>query len=223
MGKYKLIKPTEALIKQYNRLWNGEYSEKDLTINLFEHVRINIITENYFSKEYIKSFSDDDKEIKEYCKNNDVVNFFSKLNSVYHTRIKTKTIAEKWSLTDTSKTLDDLVELCKQETDSYAYSFATKVFSFIKPDEYPILDRYVANMLKTYLSQQDKDISISSWGNYSNYVDAYDEFKEEYDLTDFNYKEIDEFLWMYGKLLECYWKKEGVILFDSKVWHKSKK
>ena len=222
MGKFELIKPTEELIKQYNRLWNSEYSEKDLTVQLFKDISINI-TKYSFSKEYIKSFSNDDKEIEKYCKNNDVEKFFYKLNSVYHTRLETKDIAAEWSLTDTTKTLDDLVELCKQKTGRYAYSFATKVFSFIAPDKYPIMDRYVVNMLKAYLSQSEESISTSSWGDYSKYVEAYDEFRNKYGLTKLTYKEIDEFLWMYGKLLQEYWKKEGVLLFDSTVWYKSKK
>lgn len=222
MGKYELIKPTKELIEQYNRIWDGDYSEKDLTIELFKDIRIDI-TKYGFDKKYIKSLSDDDKEIKEYCDKNDVENFFSKLNSVYHTWIKTEdieAIAEEWSLTDKPRTLDNLAEISKDKTGSYAYSFSTKVFSFIDKDKYPIMDKYVVNMLKAYFEQSGKKISIFSWGYYSKYKDAYDKFIDLYELGNLSYKKIDEFLWMYGKLLQNYWKKEGVLLFDSTVWYK---
>lgn len=216
MGKYKLIKPTEPLVKQYNRIWDGEQSEEDYQIKIFEDVRVDI--RDYFTEKEIKTLGDGDKKILNYYKKKDVFNFFSEINSIYHTRLKTEDVAAEWSLSDETKTLDDLVELCKDKTKSYAYSFASKVFSFMYPNEYPIMDRYVVNMLKTYLNS-----GISSWGDYQKYIEAYKRFKEKFNLNILSYKEIDKFLWTYGKLLGRYWKNEGVLLFDSTVWYQSKK
>lgn len=217
MCQYKPVKPTVDMVKQFNRIWDGLKNEKDYQIEIYEGVYVDITK---YLEDEIESLGKDDIKIQKYCNNNDIANFFSELNSIYHTRIKKEEILEiaaEWSLPDTTKSLDGLVELCKKKTKTYAYSFATKVFSFISPDKYPIMDRYVVNMLKAYNIK-----GISTWGDYDKYIAAYNEFKEKYEL-EFSYKKIDRFLWLYGKLIERYWKNEGVLFFDSTVWYKSKK
>ena len=223
MGKYALVKPTEKLVEQYNDIWRGkksdgeQLSEGDYRIQIFEDICVDI--RDYLPKE-IKTLSKDDKKIQYYLEKKDVANLFSEINRIYHTWLKPEEIeriAEGWSLSDTTKTVDDLVMHSQKKAGKYAYSFATKVFNFIDPDTYPIMDKYVVNMLKAYNIK-----GISNWGDYQKYIEAYDEFKKRYSLDKFSYKRIDEFLWTYGKLIQRYWKKEGVLLFDSTVWFEPK-
>ena len=225
MGKYELIEPTVELIKQYDNLWRKDKpDEKDYHIPLFKHISIDIRK----TELDIRSFGKKDEMIDDY-RTSDVRKFFFELNKVYHTRVNTKGIAEEWSskerslASDTTMTLDRLVELCKEKTRKNHYSFATKVFSFIDPDTYPIMDKYVVNMLKTYLELD----SITPWGNYQNYIAAYERFKDKYGLNKssdkLNYKMIDQFLWTYAYLLQWYWKNEGVMFFDDTVTYDSQK
>ncbi len=41
----------------------------------------------------------------------------------------------------------------------------------------------------------------ASLGYYDNFLEVYDKFREKYQLKKFNYKEIDIFMWTYGKIL----------------------
>lgn len=221
MNEYILINPTTEIVNQYDRIWKGNQNKEDYRIKLFDHICIDI--RDYYNLKMIKSFGEQDRMIDDYRKKNDVDMFFAKLNTVYHTRLNTKGIAEAWSsagwtlLPDTTMTPDTLIELCKQKTGSYAYSFSSKVFSFIDPDTYPIMDKYVVNMLRAYGIK-----GISTWGDYKKYIEAYNEFRKKFKLDTLSYKKIDQFLWTYANLLERYWEKEGVIFFNNTVSYKSK-
>ena len=112
-------------------------------------------------------------------------------------------------------TLPTFVKICKEETLKYQYSFATKVFSFIDRDNYPILDSYVVTMLEAYNCYNYGMISKSKWGNYNEYKKNYNKFVNKFNLKK-NFKEIDKFLWTYAKILEWYWEEEiGVLRFES--------
>lgn len=221
MGKYELVKPTADLINQYDRIWKGDQTGDDFQVKLFEGVSVDIRKEPYNS--IFKGLVENEKKINGYRRNNDVKGFLSELNRVYHTRLKTEEIAQAWfsegfSLSpDTAKTVDDLVDLCGRKTNRHAYSFSTKVFNFIDPDKYPIMDKYVVNMLRAYGIE-----GISAWGDYQKYTQAYYMFKIQFELKDFSYKKIDQFLWTYAKLIELYWQEEGVVLFNSTVTYQIK-
>lgn len=82
----------------------------------------------------------------------------------------------------------------------YCYSFATKYCSHHRPDVYPIYDSYVEKVLEYYRDRSsfcefiDKDLK-----NYEKYVQVIMEFRKFYNLTDFNVKQLDKYLWMIGK------------------------
>ena len=80
------------------------------------------------------------------------------------------------------------------------YSFATKYCNCHNQDVYPIYDRFVHRILKAY---QMKDNFSKFVDNdlieYEKFVEIVKDFKQKYDLTQYNLKEIDKFLWIYGK------------------------
>ncbi len=45
--------------------------------------------------------------------------------------------------------------------------------------------------------------------------DNYDSFKNHYGSTEKSYKDIDVFLWTYGRAIRKYWEKMGVLEFGS--------
>ena len=91
--------------------------------------------------------------------------------------------------------------------EKYIYSFSTKFCSFINPLKYPIMDKYSSSMLYYYLKLKQSKIDNrlvchTKMGDYSYYIKAYDLFISEYNLNMFTYKEIDKFLWIYGKIVD---------------------
>ena len=59
-------------------------------------------------------------------------------------------------------------------------------------------------MRKEYLSYKGKTLEKNKWGDYSEYKKSYEDFKTDFALSDCTMKEIDKFLWTYGKILEKY-------------------
>ncbi len=109
-------------------------------------------------------------------------------------------------------TLPKFVAYCKEATGIYTYSFASKVFSFIDEDKYPIIDSFVATLLETY--EYDGKIAKSKWGDYSRYIENYNAFKRHFGLTDLSFKKIDKFLWTYAKVMLDYWADLGVLSYE---------
>ena len=80
------------------------------------------------------------------------------------------------------------------------YSFATKYCNWHNQDVYPIYDRFVHKILKAYQKQSNfAEFIDSDLKNYKTFVDIIKDFKQKYNLTQYNLKEIDKFLWIYGK------------------------
>lgn len=80
------------------------------------------------------------------------------------------------------------------------YSFATKYCAWHHPMEYPIYDSFIEKMLWGY-QKQDKFSSFrrEALREYSQFKQIIDELLRHYDLSQFNFKDIDKFLWMAGK------------------------
>lgn len=88
----------------------------------------------------------------------------------------------------------------KNKKEIYFYSFATKYCNWHNQDSYPIYDKYVEKILIAYRKQDN----FSKFRKYD--LKTYDEFKRVmldfkkfYSLQKHNLKEIDKFLWIYGK------------------------
>ena len=100
--------------------------------------------------------------------------------------------------------IDTITEINRQgENKSYnnkIFSFATKFCSFINP-AYRIFDRFSSNLLYMFLSIKGDDIELKKLGNYGYFIQKYNDFIQKYKLEDFVDRDIDIFLWMYGKVL----------------------
>lgn len=212
---FELIEPKDV-IKFYINLYNGE--RKNITTRLFKgESEINI--ESLLPKDYY-AFKNHDEDIIGYLQNNNVELFMKEINKVYHTRVK----LEKIDFQNVFPTIDSIKEMDVNKfieklhgiTSHYEYSFATKVFNFIEPNVCPVLDSVSVSLLKRYFEQSK--LARSGWGNYDNYKEDYMQFCEEFGLNNYTLKEVDVFLWTYGKVIEKYWTEIGVIRFDNQSY-----
>lgn len=80
------------------------------------------------------------------------------------------------------------------------YSFATKYCSWHCKDKYPIYDSFVHNILIAYRRRDDfHTFNDADLKNYERFTNVISEFKTHYSLTEYGLKQIDKFLWIYGK------------------------
>ncbi len=224
--------PTKALVEQYDGFWTKEANE--WKVQLFEEPEIWVSDirefiphkDNEIIGQPYELYGKKDYDIKDFYKNGDVIGFLKEINTVYHTRVPklnelkiTKNDLINMVDMQDYRGIDSFVKECYEVTGRKEYSFATKVFSFIKPEKYPILDSLVATMIWEYLNEENKNNHPKNrWGDYRNYVKAFDAFIEQYNLqkTGLTYKEIDKFLWTYAIVISEYWKKElGLISFET--------
>ena len=82
------------------------------------------------------------------------------------------------------------------------YSFATKYCNWHQPDTYPIYDSFVDQLLWEY----KKTDSFAKFYrqdllNYSKFCNILLAFRAYYGLEDLTVRELDRFLWSYGKQL----------------------
>ncbi len=82
------------------------------------------------------------------------------------------------------------------------YSFATKYCNWHNQEEYCIYDTFVDRVLVAY-KRQDKfsDFKKEHLKNFRRFKMILSDFIQFYNLKEHNYKEIDKFLWIYGKKL----------------------
>ncbi len=81
------------------------------------------------------------------------------------------------------------------------YSFASQYCSWHVPDAYPIYDSIIDRMIWEY--QQNDKFTAFFWRNsladYIRFTQVVGDFRTYYGLTEFNFRELDKFLWLYGK------------------------
>ena len=243
---FKLIEPNEDIISIFNSFWRWQENPKSADpsfwmVSLFQNEpviniadeKIPIIEKNVFAK-----WSDDDKTIERFAEEKNLSEMIKKIDTIYHPLIYKKLDSSKvdaliggldWN-SFKSAGLTAFVERSKTVVGEYAYSFATKIFSFMgraeKNDNYPILDSYVVTLMDYYLKNGGdkvdksklKKCNRSTWGDYNSFKEAYDLFRSSYKLNESGqngYKEIDTFLWTYGKAIQNYWRKCGILNFSS--------
>lgn len=80
------------------------------------------------------------------------------------------------------------------------YAFATKYCSFHNPAAYPIYDSFVDKVLRAY-QKQDRfsSVPLGDLKDYRRFKEVLKAFLVYYELGDLNAKELDKFLWGYGK------------------------
>lgn len=80
------------------------------------------------------------------------------------------------------------------------YSFATKYCSHHKPLAYPIYDSFVNKLLLYYNKIYNfSDFNGNDLKDYTKFKHIMCQFRTYFRLEQFNLKEIDKFLWQYGK------------------------
>jgi hypothetical protein len=82
------------------------------------------------------------------------------------------------------------------------FSFASKYCSWHDRDNYPIYDSFVDALLRTYRRKDKfmifKNTDLRRYASFKRIVSA---FREYYGLQRLSFKELDKFLWLYGREL----------------------
>ena len=82
------------------------------------------------------------------------------------------------------------------------YSFATKYCHWHQPEEYLIYDSYVEQVLWSYQNQDNFMIfKRNELQKYPRYKEVVEGFRLYYGLRQFSFRELDKFLWLYGKAI----------------------
>jgi len=80
------------------------------------------------------------------------------------------------------------------------YSFASKYCSWHNPDDYPIYDSFVENLIWKYQKlEKFSDFERNDLQDYPKYRKIIETFSRQYQLTGYGFKDLDKFLWLYGK------------------------
>jgi hypothetical protein len=98
--------------------------------------------------------------------------------------------------------IDDVAWLTIGNKRRRNYSFASKYCHWHQPQLYPIYDSYVERLLweyhKIYGFMEFKRTELQQ---YSCYKEAIEAFRKFFNLEKFGFKELDKFLWLYGRRL----------------------
>lgn len=188
-NKLKIIKPSPKEVKKYLKLWNSleNYTLQESSLN------------KLFSKTYPLNNSLDDVLIK-VCSLNDFysTNIFSPFTVAKH--IVSLKIDNDIKINDLE--IVNKIAKVKMSGDKEInfYSFATKYCSHHKPTVYPIYDSYVDKILM-YFKKEDNftDFSRKDLRLYTKFRKILLEFREYYNLEQFDLKQIDQYLWQAGK------------------------
>lgn len=85
-----------------------------------------------------------------------------------------------------------------------AYSFATKYVAWTFRDKnIPIVDGYVKKLLYSINKEECfyEKLTWNKFDDYLTYCEIYKSFVEHFKLEKYSYKQIDKYLWLYGKEL----------------------
>lgn len=80
------------------------------------------------------------------------------------------------------------------------YSFTSKYCSCHVPDAYPIYDGFVERLIWAYQGLDHfAEFRRAELKDYPRYKETVEFFRDYYGLTQFSFKELDKFLWFYGR------------------------
>jgi hypothetical protein len=158
----------------------------------------------------------EEEAIKELCKifpnNKDYKGVLLKsivINQLYSTQIRAiKNVAQHILELDIDarlkdgdpRVVDQIARLTINGRERRNYSFATKYCSFHYPSLYPIYDSFVVKVLKAYQTQ-DRFLSrpLGDLKEYRRFKEVLQEFVNFYDLGKPSARELDYFLYNFGK------------------------
>tara|TARA_B100000508_G_C11441566_1_gene269043 strand:+ start:596 stop:1219 length:624 start_codon:yes stop_codon:yes gene_type:complete len=82
------------------------------------------------------------------------------------------------------------------------YSFATKYCSWHNRNYYPIYDNFVDKVLMAYKRKDNfSDFKQADLKDFEKFKKIIQDFVDYYKLNQYNLKDVDKFLWIYGKEL----------------------
>ena len=193
----KISSPTEQAVNYYLQKW--------------ETLENYVSQENSLKKLFTKTYplnTEMDEVLIKVCSLNDFysTNIFSPFSVAK--RIITLDIDERLAKSDVLLVNDIAKVNVNGKREFNFYSFATKYCSHHKPKEYPIYDSYVEKLLRA-LRKQDGFCKFKNEDlkDYKTYKEILIQFKIYYYLDKFDLKEIDKYLWQYGK--EVFVKKKN--------------
>jgi hypothetical protein len=80
------------------------------------------------------------------------------------------------------------------------YSFATKFCSHHQPETYAIYDSYVEKVLVSMNSREPfANFKREELKDYYTYMSVIESFRQQFDLMQYNIKQLDQYLWQLGK------------------------
>jgi hypothetical protein len=183
----ELKTPTPDLVREYNR----RFEQNDNLIN----------TEKAIHR-LVKAFPDN-RQIEE------VLLKVAAINSLYSTNlyavfkmaqhIVAMNVDPQLERHD-PEVISKIANLKIKEKNHTFYSFSTKYCSWHAPDGYPIYDSFVDRMLCLYRKQDNfANFTSEKLRDYPTFRSIIQTFQQYYGLTEFSFKEVDKFLWVYGK------------------------
>ena len=79
------------------------------------------------------------------------------------------------------------------------YSFASKYCSHHNPNDYPIYDSYVDEVLRYFRNKKDLSFRNDDLKDYDKFKSVILTFRDKFSLQKYNLKQIDRYLWQLGK------------------------
>ena len=186
--KAHLPKPSEAIVEKYLSNWESleDYSAQESAIDRL----------------FLGEFNSNDnlEHILIKCS---VLNDFYSTNifKIYPVakHILSLNIDERLKAGDPTL-VDEIARVSFNGEDKFFYSFASKYCSHHNPLEYPIYDSYVRKVLNYYKKIDgffyfgEEDLK-----NYPKFKEILIHFRDFYKLNKYNLKELDKYLWQFGK------------------------
>lgn len=230
MNNENLLIPSLDIVKQYNAMWSpNDYEKDDVEIKFALNGEEEFFTKDALKK-YNIDFDEIrtgeellnnafDKLKEEGVQLKDVQSAVILLDSIYHTQLSRLAaifaISENiYNMIKKENLIEEIMNPEKPENivskiasageKNNNYSFATKFCNRLNPKSFPIYDQYVDELLWKYYKAEDNcfnDISFrKDLRNYDEFLKTYKAFKKCFCLDELNYKQIDEFMWTYGKI-----------------------
>jgi len=184
---FKWEEPTNEVIAKYQDKWkkNKPYPQREKGLDkLFQSIPLNdnledvlvkvAVLNDFYSTNIMSTYDVADNILKH--------NFDSKINKLDYSLV------------------DDIANVKIKGSKKCFYSFATKYCSHHNPNTYPIFDKNVQRVLFEFNNKfhYTKKFTLKSLKSYKKFYEVINAFKDFYKLK-CSYKELDRYLWQYGK------------------------
>lgn len=239
----ELLIPDVENVNKINRIWKGNATSDDFIIDILGK-SVSIEAEIGIDFEEIRCEEELLNVVFNELNENSSITVMQTavllLDGIYHTRLQSP-IRFANAIYDRVKKENLLEEIRNAKRDdeiikcvdaiatadigyNYAYSFATKFCNRINKKQFPIFDSYVAGLLwnyqniEPYKEHLGEHFNQASMGKYRSFLEKYRKFAKAFSLEAFDYKEIDIFMWTYGKVLS--WRKDeksGIDCLDIRI------